>query len=110
MFNQFASIVADSNYMVQCQMVFEILERLIENIYTYVVVENPARRKELQNAINAHAGELIRMVVQRLRLSIQMGNANEEAVLLAKSAIELLSGIQPFSRFAFLVQFHLARF
>ncbi|KAI6191517.1 Exportin-5 [Aphelenchoides bicaudatus] len=90
MFNQFSSIVANPNYVAQCQMIFEILERLIEDIYTLVTVENQSRRKDLQNAISSHAGQLIQMTLQRLRLCIATGIATEQNCLLAKSAITLL--------------------
>jgi hypothetical protein len=93
MFNQFSLIATNPNYVAQCQMIFEILMRLIEDIYTLINVENAARRKDLQIAINSHSGELIQMTVQRLRLCISMGASDEQIVLLAKSAIELLSEV-----------------
>jgi hypothetical protein len=93
MFNQFSLIVAEPNYTSQCQMVFLILKRLVEDCYTLITVEDSKRRKDLQNAINSHSGEMIVMIVQRIRLCINMGSNNEEAVLLAKSAIELFSEV-----------------
>ena len=91
--SQFSFIVVNPNYMPQCQMVFEIMMRLVEDCYTRVTIENSLRRKELQAAINEIVGQLIVITVQRIRLCINMGINNEEAVLLAKSAIALLSEI-----------------
>lgn len=91
MFTQFSTIIKDPNYVAQCQMIFVILKRLIENCYTLVTIEDGTRRKALQNAINIHVSELIVITVQRLQLCISLGTSNEEPVLLAKSAIDLLS-------------------
>lgn len=95
MFSQFTSILADPNvnYMVQCQMIFVILKRLIENCYTLITIENSTRRKEIQNGVSIHIGEVIAVTVQTLRRCISMGSSSEEAVLLANSGIELLSEI-----------------
>lgn len=92
LFDQFSSIVADPKYVPQCQMVFMVLKRLIENVYSLVTVENAGRRNTLKNSITALASDIIRITVQRLRVCIAEGN-NEQSVLLAKSGIELLSEV-----------------
>ncbi|KAI6244084.1 Exportin-5 [Aphelenchoides fujianensis] len=86
---QFSAIAVDAKYVAQCQIVFSVLKRLIEDVFTLITVENNARRKDLQTAITNHASEIIRMIAVRIRLSVSMGN-DEQSVLLAKAAIELL--------------------
>ncbi|KAI6209644.1 Exportin-5 [Aphelenchoides besseyi] len=89
---QFSAISVDAKYGVQCQMVFLVLKRLIENVFTLVSVEDNVRRKKLQSAITTHTTEIIQMIVMRIRLSVSIGN-DEQSVLLSKAAIELLAEI-----------------
>ncbi|CAD5235033.1 unnamed protein product [Bursaphelenchus xylophilus] len=90
--DQFVSIVENTKLIQQSHMIFLILRRLIEDVLTLITIQNSIRRKDLQNAINAHIGKIMKMAVGRLVLCVNEGS-NEQSILLAKSAIELLSEI-----------------
>ncbi|CAD5227458.1 unnamed protein product [Bursaphelenchus okinawaensis] len=90
--DQFASIVENPKLIQQSHMIFLILRRLIEDVLTLITIQNSIRRKDLQNAINAHIGKIMKMAVERLVLCVNQGQ-DEQNILLAKSAIELLSEI-----------------
>jgi hypothetical protein len=91
LFPQFQAIVADPKLTTQCHMVFLVLKRLIENVITLTSVESPGRKKDLHSAINLYMPQILEMTVARIQLCITTNS--EDSVLLAKSAIELLSEI-----------------
>lgn len=90
--DQFGAIIQDSKLVKQSHMVFLIIRRLIEDVLTLITVQNVIRRKALQNGINSNIGKIMSLVINRLMVCVNAGNNNEE-VLLAKSAIELLSEV-----------------
>uniref|UniRef100_A0A915EI34 Exportin-5 n=1 Tax=Ditylenchus dipsaci TaxID=166011 RepID=A0A915EI34_9BILA len=92
LFPQFQQVVGDTKLFPQCQMVFVILKRLIEDVVTLATVEEANRRKELSTAITNHMKDILNMTIARIRVCLA-GGINENSVLLAKSAIELLSEI-----------------
>jgi exportin-5 len=90
LFDQFKSIILDGSLHAQSQMVFIVLKRLIENVITYCNVTNALRRKELSTAINLIMPEMLSVTISRIRMCIEAGNS-DTSILVAKSAIELLS-------------------
>ncbi|KAI1724053.1 exportin 1-like protein [Ditylenchus destructor] len=92
LFSQFQQAVGDVKLYPQCQMVFVILRRLIEDVITLVTIEDKNRRSDLSVAIYNHLPDILKMAIARIRLCLTEGT-NENAILLAKSAIELISEI-----------------
>ena len=90
LFDQFKSIVLNGTLHSQAQMVFIVLKRLIENVITYCNVANALRRKELSTAINIIMPDMLNTTIERIQMCITSGNT-DESILVAKSAIELLS-------------------
>uniref|UniRef100_A0AC34FB91 Exportin-1/Importin-beta-like domain-containing protein n=2 Tax=Panagrolaimus sp. ES5 TaxID=591445 RepID=A0AC34FB91_9BILA len=90
LFEQFKAIILDGTLHAQAQMVFIVLKRLIENVITYANVTNVLRRKELSIAVNIIMPEMLAVTIARIKMCIESGN-NDNSILVAKSAIELLS-------------------
>uniref|UniRef100_A0A7E4VPR8 Importin N-terminal domain-containing protein n=1 Tax=Panagrellus redivivus TaxID=6233 RepID=A0A7E4VPR8_PANRE len=90
LFNQFRSIVLDPNCFQQAQMVFIVLKRLVENVITFGTISDSQRRRDLSTSVNQMMPDLLAMTIQRIRMCIESGH-NDQSVLVARSAIELLS-------------------
>uniref|UniRef100_A0A914Y819 Exportin-1/Importin-beta-like domain-containing protein n=1 Tax=Panagrolaimus superbus TaxID=310955 RepID=A0A914Y819_9BILA len=90
LFEQFKSIILDETLHAQAQMVFIVLRRLIENVITFSNVSNVLRRKELSTAVNIIMPEMLAVTIARIKMCIDAGN-NDNSILVAKFAIELLS-------------------
>lgn len=75
LFPQFQQIVNNSNSKLfpQCQMVFIILKRLIEDVVTFATIEDNCKRRDLSIAISAHMREIFHMCLTKIRLCIQTG-------------------------------------
>ena len=103
------SYTGDPRTYSQCEMVFLIVGRLIEEVQTMsTMAEDSPRHKELQNSLKASVKPIIEMTVARLQLcsaelSASIGQVNgmsapsqsvhEIAPLIARVGIELLSSI-----------------
>lgn len=74
LFDQFQQVVGDIKLFPQCQMVFIILRRLIENVITLATVTDPGRRKDLSTAITAHMKDILKMTIARIRCCLANGN------------------------------------
>lgn len=75
LFPQFQQVINDPNPKLfpQCQMVFIVLKRLIEDVVTLANIEDCAKRKDLSVAISAHMREIFTMCIVKIRFCIETG-------------------------------------
>lgn len=74
LFPQFQQVVVDPKLFSQCQMVFIILRRLIEDVITIATVIETSRRKDLATAINQNMSEILKMTIARIRICFAENN------------------------------------